>query len=253
MISREVIIFYNKNFGLNLPSLLLRVIRDVYQAIMHASGYLMLHMSAVVLNGKAIAFMGNKGAGKSSLLLRFMKNGFGFLANDRVFVNIEERKIFSYPIACLILKDFMTDLPGCLLNSLSENGLMLNYHSDPNYDKVGFTPKELTNGFKVPWVHLSYLDKIYLIDSNSNTTSSSDLDEVGTEKRNVISNNVFTPNDPTYLFNWVNSSKIVSPIPNDIIDKLIENSMIGNFCFSWEGLNEFSHSDFSGMFSNSFN
>ena len=52
--------------------------------LMHQRGLLTLHASAVAVNGGAIAFIGEKGAGKSTTTAALVKRGHGFLSDDVV-------------------------------------------------------------------------------------------------------------------------------------------------------------------------
>lgn len=61
-----------------------------------------LHGSAVVINGKAYAFIGDSGAGKSTLASGFIKEGYQFLSDDVIAVSFSQETyapivIPSYP------------------------------------------------------------------------------------------------------------------------------------------------------------
>lgn len=49
-----------------------------------------LHGSAVVINGKAYAFIGDSGAGKSTLASGFIKEGYQFLSDDVIAVSFSQ-------------------------------------------------------------------------------------------------------------------------------------------------------------------
>jgi len=57
----------------------------------HADGYFSLHASAVSIEGKGIAFLGPKHAGKSTLALATVRNGARFLTDDTLMVRIDDR------------------------------------------------------------------------------------------------------------------------------------------------------------------
>jgi hypothetical protein len=65
----------------------MRVVREYFHnASLHAGG-LVLHAAAVVHDGRAIAIAGRKGAGKTTTLLRLLREAnASFLSNDRVLV-----------------------------------------------------------------------------------------------------------------------------------------------------------------------
>jgi hypothetical protein len=54
--------------------------------ILHQRGFLVLHASAVEINSKAVAFIGEKGAGKSTTAAAFNAEGYALLADDVVAV-----------------------------------------------------------------------------------------------------------------------------------------------------------------------
>lgn len=60
-----------------------------------------LHGSAVAIQGKAYAFIGESGAGKSTIASTFLKNGFHFLTDDIIAISFKEDNtpvvIPSYP------------------------------------------------------------------------------------------------------------------------------------------------------------
>jgi hypothetical protein len=56
--------------------------------ILHQRGLLTLHANAVVVDGRAIGFMGHPGAGKSTLAAWFHDRGFDVLADDVCVVTI---------------------------------------------------------------------------------------------------------------------------------------------------------------------
>ncbi len=66
---------------------LMRVVREYFHnSSLHAGG-LVLHAAAVVHDGRAIAIAGRKGAGKTTMLLRLLRDAnASFLSNDRVLV-----------------------------------------------------------------------------------------------------------------------------------------------------------------------
>ena len=56
----------------------------VFAALLHQRGRVVLHASAVAVDGKAIAILGDSGAGKSTTAAAFLRHGHGFLADDVV-------------------------------------------------------------------------------------------------------------------------------------------------------------------------
>ncbi|NHC43542.1 aldolase [Bacillus sp. MM2020_1] len=70
-------------------------------AILMQRKILPLHGSAIAINGKAYAFVGESGTGKSTLAAAFMKEGFPMISDDVIAVslteNYEPMVIPSYP------------------------------------------------------------------------------------------------------------------------------------------------------------
>lgn len=63
---------------------------SAFAAILHQRALLPLHANAVVVEGRAIAFMGHAGAGKSTLAAWFHDQGFPVLADDVCVVTWDE-------------------------------------------------------------------------------------------------------------------------------------------------------------------
>ena len=64
---------------------------------LHQKGYLILHASAVKVNGKAIAFIGNKGWGKSTIASAFITRGHQFITDDVLAISLEGNTPIVYP------------------------------------------------------------------------------------------------------------------------------------------------------------
>jgi hypothetical protein len=60
------------------------LIGPILGVVMRLRGIVCLHASAVVINGRAFAFMGPAGAGKSTLAAMFARSGFGVLSDDTI-------------------------------------------------------------------------------------------------------------------------------------------------------------------------
>ena len=66
---------------------LMRVVREYFHNASLQAGGIVLHAAAVVHDGRAIAIAGRKGAGKTTMLLRLLRDAeTSFLSNDRVLV-----------------------------------------------------------------------------------------------------------------------------------------------------------------------
>lgn len=58
--------------------------------ILHQRGLLPLHANAIEIEGRAVAFMGHSGAGKSTMAAWFMDRGYRVLADDVCVVTMDE-------------------------------------------------------------------------------------------------------------------------------------------------------------------
>ena len=72
-----------------------QLIKEPLNCYRKASGYVLLHCSAYINNNKAVVFPAQKGAGKSTLLMGMLNLGGMYLANDSLFVYVQEGKILS--------------------------------------------------------------------------------------------------------------------------------------------------------------
>ena len=68
--------------GVSPRNLRLYLLGSAFGAILHQRALLPLHANAVIVEGRAIGFMGHPGAGKSTLAAWFHDRGFDVLADD---------------------------------------------------------------------------------------------------------------------------------------------------------------------------
>jgi hypothetical protein len=78
-------------------SLRLLVLGPVLGILLHQRGHLVLHGSAVAKEGKAIAFLGNSGWGKSTTAAAFHQRGYTVVADDLVAVQINPDGSMIWP------------------------------------------------------------------------------------------------------------------------------------------------------------
>ena len=82
---REVIV--DPAPGIDESRLRLSILRWVFSAILHQRGLLLLHGSAVAVNGRVAAFLGRRGSGKSTLASALYARGHSFVADDLLAVD----------------------------------------------------------------------------------------------------------------------------------------------------------------------
>jgi HprK-related kinase B len=77
-------------------SQLVNVLGVVYGLSILDRGGAMLHASAVVRDGAALAIIGQSGTGKSSTAVRLLELGFDFLSNDRVIIEARRGGLIAH-------------------------------------------------------------------------------------------------------------------------------------------------------------
>ena len=60
-------------------------------------GFLVLHGSAITVGGKGVAFLGEKGAGKSTFAVHMQKRGYPLLTDDLIPVSFEDGDVRTLP------------------------------------------------------------------------------------------------------------------------------------------------------------
>lgn len=83
--------------GASERNLRLYLLGSAFGALLHQRGLLPLHANAVVLDGRAIAFMGASGSGKSTLAAWFQDRGRSVLADDVCAVTVERGTPYALP------------------------------------------------------------------------------------------------------------------------------------------------------------
>lgn len=188
--------------------LFLRVVRDLMHHQLLSSGYLMLHAAVVCRDGVGVAFMGDKGAGKSSWMVRALASGWNLIANDRVYVHADSMDVVAFPIAALLSWETIEHLPQHLREAISADTILRRDHHTPGYSKVGLAPLELSRAFGVKLASHCRLGKVVIL-----TNTSEPLEA-------VISRNVYSPRDPTYALELLSKELAKQAQPNILVTAL---------------------------------
>lgn len=93
----------------NINALLFNEVKD----------YLILHAGAVKKEGRLLFFPGFSGSGKSTITALFALQGWEFLGDDLIFINLKNQKIYPYSIP-LRLKDPPQKLKTLVAESASD-------------------------------------------------------------------------------------------------------------------------------------
>lgn len=84
--------------GVEAASLRLFLLGSAFGAIFFQRGFFPLHASVVVINGAAVAFSGDSGAGKSTMAAWMNRNGYPLLCDDVCVVRFGEDDVpLAYP------------------------------------------------------------------------------------------------------------------------------------------------------------
>lgn len=188
-----------------------RYVREIITRVVEEDDFYIMHAAAVEKNGEVIVIAGDKGAGKTTMLLSLMENGYNIISNDRIFLGIREENLFCYawPGAVAIsvdaiykgmidvqviknlnnmiypqqrirdLKKFIEN-PNCYAQEFSE-------------DKFDLSCRELANLKGVQFISKGKVKKIVIISVNEVTTKKSE-------------NFFLYPEDPSYP-NWLQLKK----------------------------------------------
>lgn len=73
------------------------VLGPVLALVLHQRGRFVLHASAVVVDGAAVAFLGNSGQGKSTLAAFFYRRGHALITDDVLPLDIHSSPILAQP------------------------------------------------------------------------------------------------------------------------------------------------------------
>jgi hypothetical protein len=68
--------------GVDESDVAVYLLGSAFGILLHQRGHLVLHASAVAVNGKAVLFCGPAGSGKSTLAAALVKSGYAFLSDD---------------------------------------------------------------------------------------------------------------------------------------------------------------------------
>lgn len=77
--------------GIDLESLRLFLTGSAFGALLQQRNHLVLHASAIVVQGKAILFLGHSGAGKSTLAAAFQRRGYAVASDDVCAIRFDDQ------------------------------------------------------------------------------------------------------------------------------------------------------------------
>ncbi|MGI9510534.1 MAG: hypothetical protein ACR2QJ_14435 [Geminicoccaceae bacterium] len=91
-----------------------RSVREVVASYLTDQGWALFHAGAVETSEGALMIVGDPGAGKTSLLLALLSGGARYIANELLFVRLEEERVrvLGYPLVVAVGLGTAMHLPG---------------------------------------------------------------------------------------------------------------------------------------------
>lgn len=234
-------ILYDENYS-NKNSLVLYVVRELIYRESESRGCVCFHAASCRFKNIGVVFLGDSGAGKTSLLVAFMqKMKADFISNDRVLVNTTF-DIFPLPMPIRIS-------PGTIVgnyilhNFIVTNASQLRRLSSKQADeitsgdikksknKLELTPREISECFSVKRLDSAKLRMIIIpkYDSHRKGILMDVLDSKSA--KDILVRNCYTPNDPLWIFPWFGRRKISSDAILGTIDEIIEKTPVYQLVF----------------------
>ena len=75
----------------------LSILGPAFSQLLAQRGHLVLHASAVLIRGQAVAFLGTSGAGKSTISASFYKRGYKLVTDNLLLICFKKDKVFVVP------------------------------------------------------------------------------------------------------------------------------------------------------------
>jgi hypothetical protein len=100
---QEIVV--DPDFGVDETLLRPSILGTAMSVLLQQRGFLVLHASAVVIAGKAVAFIGYSGAGKSTTASAFVNQGYALVTDDVLAVQLNQgypEVVPSYPTIKLL-------------------------------------------------------------------------------------------------------------------------------------------------------
>jgi hypothetical protein len=92
---KEIIV--NSNVDINPTFLRSLILGRAMGTLLHQRGFLVLHASAVNIDGSAVAFLGRRGNGKSTTTMALINSNYPLVADDVLAIKIEDNIALTIP------------------------------------------------------------------------------------------------------------------------------------------------------------
>lgn len=193
----------------------MRLLREIVYRSNENCGKIFLHAAACIYKDKGIMIIGQKKAGKTTLLSYFLGNKSDILANDRVFVD-KNLIMYNFPIPIKVG-----------IETFNHNKPYTKYYTNRNFlrpqnitteeGKYVITNEEILEIFGVNFIEKYNINYVIIpnIIINSNELRLEKLDSLSKEQ--IFKSICFTPYDESRKEAWVIKRKLS-------IDQYIDNS-----------------------------
>ena len=178
---------------------LLRIIREFLYRKNEDMGKVFMHAAACEYKDNGFLILGNKAAGKTSLLNYFLNEGANYIANDRAFTKDSDAQIMieGFPIPMRISYETVEKL-----NCKFEDVKYFRRQSE-NSDKLLITPFELSKIYQIRTVYSSPLNMV-LVPEIVLQSDKLSIEPIGDDEyKNILIRNCYTPFDESRTQEWL--------------------------------------------------
>lgn len=155
-----------------------RLVRDIITKNLFHNGWFMLHASTVTNGRESMAFCGDKGVGKTSIMLEMLKNGWSYVSNDRILLNVTSQKAMAFNWPTIIpvmwpLVEKSVELSSAIecsdFPTYPQFQFWKTFADKERFEKfkVCFTEKELTDAFNASVFNSVNLTHIFFIERSN--------------------------------------------------------------------------------------
>ena len=207
-VCEEKICIYTSEKNPSIDIYLLRILRSIAYGYNEDMNMILLHGAALAYNNKGFVIIGEKGSGKTSLLMRMVKNKAILISNDRIFTD-RNLSIIGFPQAVRVgLGTFENDKR--MLDNFSKNTF---FRKQDRIDCSGFkyliTMDEIGRIYDTSSIMKHRLNYVIIpdvkIDSNE---LNMELIVDNKKKKQIFDKICFTPIDESFRYSWIYDSNI---------------------------------------------
>lgn len=188
----EIVVFAPENDAERFLFVPMRVIRNLLTLDARNQGRLHLHASGVIYKERAFLFLGEKFAGKTTLLLTLLDRfNCAFLTNDQVLVDPVSGEVTGVPLAVGVRRTTLAMFPELVDYAQMHTLLHHNHNRKYKGEKLVFAPAEIGHAFAAPLFAGARLGGVFLIqlDLNADNLALSTLTE--TDAAALLQHNAF--------------------------------------------------------------